>query len=98
MQCACTRSLPRVRTSLPYSLPCRGICARFHTWATVPSGSMEVIYEDGSSEICSAGDVCYWPAPHNFKCANGAEIIQFSTSGGLAKQAAAIEEIMGKMA
>ena len=28
---------------------------------------MEVIYLDGSIEICSAGECCFWPAPHNFK-------------------------------
>ena len=28
--------------------------------------------------LCKAGDVCYWPAPHNFKSEEGAEIIQFS--------------------
>ena len=96
MQCAYHKFAPGTDfTALLAPMP-RHLCEVPH-WAYVLSGSMEVIYED-SSEICSAGDVCFWPAPHNFKCENGAEIIQFSTSGGLAKQAEAIEEIMAKMA
>ena len=53
--------------------------------AYVISGTLKVIYKDGSVEVCKAGDVCYWPAPHNFISDEGAEIIQFSTSGGLAE-------------
>ena len=59
---------------------------------------MSVIYKDGSVELCKAGDVCYWPAPHNFKSEEGAEIIQFSGAGALAAQGAVIAEIMAKMA
>ena len=36
--------------------------------------------------------MCYWPAPHNFKSKEGAEIIQFSGSGALAEQAKVIED------
>ena len=42
--------------------------------------------------MCKAGDVCYWPAPHNFISEEGAEIIQFSGSGDLAAQAKVIED------
>jgi hypothetical protein len=64
--------------------------------AYVISGTLKVIYKDGSVEVCKAGDVCYWPAPHNFISDEGAEIIQFSTSGGLAKQAKIIEDMIAK--
>ena len=57
-----------------------GLCGVPHH-AYVISGSMKVIYKDGSVDLCKAGDVCYWPAPHNFKSEEGAEIIQFSGSG-----------------
>ena len=54
------------------------LCGVEH-WAYVLKGSVEVIYLDGTIEVCRAGDVCFWPAPHNFKSKEGAEIIQFST-------------------
>ena len=47
--------------------------------------------------MCNAGDVCYWPAPHNFISEEGAEIIQFSGSGALAAQAKIIEDLIAKM-
>ena len=34
------------------------------------------------------------PAPHNFKSTEGAEIIQFSTAGGLAAQGKKIMEFV----
>ena len=81
-------------TQLLKGLP-HDLCGVEH-WAYVIKGSVEVIYLDGSIEECTEGDVCFWPAPHNFKSKEGAEIIQFSTSGGLAKQAERIVEFMAK--
>ena len=52
----------------------------------------------GRVDECKAGDVCYWPAPHNFKSDEGAEIIQFSGSGALAAQAAMIEGLLAEQA
>ena len=74
-----------------------GLCGVPHH-AYVISGSMDVIYKDGTVETCKAGDVCYWPAPHNFKSKEGAEIIQFSGSGALAEQAKVIEDLIAKQA
>jgi hypothetical protein len=65
--------------------------------AYVISGKLRVIYKDGSQDVCTAGDVCYWPAPHNFISEEGAEIIQFSGSGELAAQAKVVEDLMAKM-
>ena len=59
-------------------------------------GTVEVIYLDGTIEVCSAGDVCFWPAPHNFKSKSGAAILQFSTAGGLAAQGTRIKEFVMK--
>ncbi len=42
------------------------LCGVEH-WAYVLKGTVEVIYLDGTVEVCRAGDVCFWPAPHNFK-------------------------------
>ena len=69
------------------------LCGVEH-WAYVLKGSVEVIYLDGTVEICRAGEVCFWPAPHNFKSKEGAEIIQFSTDGGLAAQGKRIQEFV----
>ena len=74
-----------------------GLCGVPHH-AYVISGTMKVIYKDGTVDVCTAGDVCYWPAPHNFISEDGAEIIQFSSAGALADQAAVIEEIIAKQA
>ena len=71
------------------------LCGVEH-WAYVLKGSVEVIYLDGTVEICRAGEVCFWPAPHNFKSKEGAEIIQFSTAGGLAEQGKRVQEFVAK--
>ncbi len=71
------------------------LCGVEH-WAYVLKGTVEVIYLDGTIESCSAGDVCFWPAPHNFKSKVGAEIIQFSTDGGLAAQGKRIQDFVAK--
>ena len=71
------------------------LCGVEH-WAYVLKGSVEVIYLDGTVEICRAGEVCFWPAPHNFKSKEGAEILQFSTAGGLAAQGKRVQEFVAK--
>ena len=72
-----------------------GLCGVPHH-AYVISGTLKVIYKDGSVDVCKAGDVCYWPAPHNFISDEGAELIQFSGSGALAAQAAVVEALLAK--
>jgi hypothetical protein len=57
------------------------LCGVEH-WAYVLKGSVEVIYLDGTIE--------------NFKSKEGAEIIQFSTDGGLAAQGKRIQEFVAK--
>ena len=71
------------------------LCGVEH-WAYVLKGSVEVIYLDGTIEVCRAGECCFWPAPHNFKSKEGAEILQFSTAGGLAAQGKRIQEFVAK--
>lgn len=71
------------------------LCGVEH-WAYVLKGTLEVIYLDGSVDVCTAGECCYWPAPHNFKSKDGAEILQFSHGGALAAQAKIVEEFMKK--
>jgi hypothetical protein len=73
------------------------LCGVEH-WAYVLKGSLEVIYLDGTIEVCRAGEFCYWPAPHNFKSKEGAEIIQLSGGGALAAQAKVITEFCAKHA
>jgi hypothetical protein len=96
MQCAYHIFAPGTDfTQLLKGLP-HDLCGVEH-WAYVLKGKMRVIYLDGTEDVCTAGDVCYWPAPHNFISEEGAEIIQFSTAGGLAAQAKVIEEMMARM-
>ena len=82
-------------TNLLKGLP-HDLCGVEH-WAYVLKGTLRVIYLDGSEDVCRAGEACYWPAPHNFICDDGAEILQFSTAGGLAAQAKVIEDMVAKM-
>ena len=69
---------------------------RGRTLGLVLKGAVEVIYLDGTVEICRAGEVCFWPAPHNFISEEGAEILQFSTAGGLAEQGKRVQEFVMK--
>ena len=71
------------------------LCGVEH-WAYVLKGTLKVIYLDGTVDICRAGECCYWPAPHNFISEEGAEILQFSTAGGLAAQAKIVQEHFAK--
>ena len=97
MQCAYHIFAPGTDfTELLKPLP-NHLCEVPH-WAYVLKGTLKVIYSDGTVDVCTAGDVCFWPAPHNFMSEEGAEIIQFSTAGGLAAQAKVVEEIIAKMA
>jgi len=97
MQCACHVFAPG--TDFTDILKGKGLehdlCGVEH-WAYVLKGKLEVIYLDGTIEECTEGDVCYWPAPHNFKSKEGAEIIQFSTAGGLAAQGKRIADFVAK--
>ena len=97
MQCAYHIFAPGTDfTQLLAPLP-DGLCGVPHH-AYIISGTLKVIYKDGTTDVCKAGDVCYWPAPHNFISEEGAEIIQFSGAGALAAQAAIVEELMAKQA
>jgi hypothetical protein len=97
MQCACHVFAPG--TDFTEILKGKGLehdlCGVEH-WAYIVKGSVEVIYLDGTIEVCTAGECCYWPAPHNFKSKEGAEILQFSTAGGLAAQGKRIQEFVAK--
>ena len=96
MQCAYHIFAPGTDfTQLLKGLP-HDLCGVPH-WAYILKGTLRVIYLDGSVDVCTAGDVCYWPAPHNFISEEGAEIIQFSSEGGLAAQAKIVEDMLAKM-
>ena len=97
MQCAYHIFAPGTDfTKLLAPMPPDGLCTVPHH-AYVISGKLRVIYKDGTQDVCTAGDVCFWPAPHNFISEEGAEIIQFSGSGALAAQAKVVEDLMAKM-
>ncbi len=97
MQCAYHVFAPGTDfTALLAPMP-DGLCGVPHH-AYVISGTLKVIYKDGTTDVCNAGDVCYWPAPHNFISDDGAEIIQFSGAGALGEQAKVIAELLAKQA
>lgn len=81
-------------TQLLKGLP-HDMCGVEH-WAYVLKGTLRVIYQDGTEDVCRAGEACFWPAPHNFISEEGAEILQFSSAGGLAAQAKIVEDMIAK--
>lgn len=93
MQCAYHIFAPGTDfTQLLKGLP-HDLCGVEH-WAYVLKGTLRVIYHDGTEDVCRAGECCYWPAPHNFKSEEGAEILQFSHGGALAAQAKIVEDMI----
>jgi len=71
------------------------LCGVEH-WAYVLKGTLEVICLDGNVVVCTEGNVCFRPAPHNFKSPLGAEIIQFSAGGALAAQGQKVADFVAK--
>ena len=47
-------------------------------WGQVLSGSITIAYEDGSQEVCRAGDVYYWPAGHVGWTVDGVAFLELS--------------------
>ena len=47
-------------------------------WGYVISGELVVSYTDGSEDVCSGGDLFYWPAGHSVRVVQDAEVILFS--------------------
>ena len=81
MQCAYHIFAPGTDfTELLKGLP-HDLCGVEH-WAYVLKGTLKVIYLDGTVDVCTAGDVCYWPAPHNFISDEGAEILHSAPPAG----------------
>ena len=68
----------------------------FNTGLTFCSGSVEVIYLDRNGEGLPRWRMLFWPAPHNFKSKEGAEILVASTAGGLAEQGKRAEEFVAE--
>ena len=70
------------------------LCGVEH-WAYVLKGTVWRSFTlTGPLRSAALGTCCFWPAPHNFKSKAGAEIIQFSTDGGLAAQGKRIQEFV----
>ena len=47
-------------------------------WGYVISGGVVVTYTDGREDVCSGGDLFYWPAGHSVRVERDAEVILFS--------------------
>ena len=47
-------------------------------WGYLVSGGLVVDYVDASQEICTGGDLFYWPPGHSVRVTNDAEVILFS--------------------
>ena len=53
------------------------LCQSPH-WGFVLSGRLTTTDADGAQETVTANDLFYWPAGHNFKVTDDAEVIMFS--------------------
>jgi len=47
-------------------------------WGYIFEGSIRLFYDDKSEELCSAGDVYYWPAGHTGIVEEDVKFIEFS--------------------
>ncbi len=47
-------------------------------WGYLVSGGLVVDYVDASQEICTGGDLFYWPPGHSVRVTSDAEVILFS--------------------
>lgn len=47
-------------------------------WGYVISGQVIASYTDGGEDVCSGGDLFYWPAGHSVRVTRDAEVVLFS--------------------
>jgi len=47
-------------------------------WGYVISGQVIASYTDGGEDVCSGGDLFYWPAGHSVRVTSDAEVVLFS--------------------
>jgi|SRR5664279_179513 len=47
-------------------------------WGYVISGGLVVDYTDGEADVCTDGDLFYWPPGHSVRVTDDAEVILFS--------------------
>ncbi len=47
-------------------------------WGYMISGDLVVDYTDGSADMCTGGDIFYWPPGHSVRVTADAEVILFS--------------------
>jgi hypothetical protein len=47
-------------------------------WGYLVDGTVVVTYTDGATEICTAGDVFYWPPGHSVRVEHDAALVLFS--------------------
>ncbi len=67
-------------------------------WGYVLQGSMLIIYDDGTEELTSAGEVFYWPAGHTAIVKEDIKLVEFSTSKDFAEVLKHVEQKMAGMA
>src|SRR5262245_43440215 len=69
------------------------LCQSAH-WGYMISGAVTVTYRDGTSEVCSGGDVFHWPSWHTVRADEDAEIILFSPQDD---HVPVMEHVLGKI-
>lgn len=47
-------------------------------WGQILAGSIRIRFADGTEEVCSAGDLYYWPAGHSGWTEEGVTFLEFS--------------------
>lgn len=63
-------------------------------WGYVVSGSITALYDDGTSEHSTTGDLFYWPPGHSVRAEEDTDIVMFSPQH---EHGAVIEHIKGKV-
>ncbi len=64
-------------------------------WGYVITGDVVVTYRDGTTELCTTGDVFHWPPGHSVRVERDAELILFSPQ---VEHTAVMDHILGKLA
>lgn len=64
-------------------------------WGFMVAGAVTVTYRDGGEEVCSDGDLFYWPPGHSVRVDADAELVMFSPQ---ADHAPVLDHIAAKMA
>ena len=67
-------------------------------WGYVIEGKILIIYDDGKEELCSAGDVYYWPKGHTAIVKEDLKFLEFSPTKELTEVLTNVGKRMAELA